>query len=212
MTILRALLLAANALAAAPLPQATIPRVESMIRLIKDNKRLPGKFPRTYYREKNFSFTEQEVNDYLTHWIDTDAKKIKEISVKSGSVHLLPGHLLEVDVAAQLQPAALEGLKGAPDSLLNRTLRGCLSMNNTVHARVFLTSAKGKMFFRVQDVRLKEVPFPDSWVETILRLVSQNQHPPLDFNKLFDLPNGIEKIEIQPQQLQIHVEPFAGPR
>lgn len=215
---LLALSAAANAFAAPapapPPPAAAIPRIQAMIQTIKANKRGPGQSPRAAGPVKVYSFTEQEVNDYLAHWIAGEGQKgkNKEVSIKSGSVRLLPGRLLEADALARLEVGSLKSLNEDPDSLMSRTLKSALSMDNTAHAQVLLTSAKGKIFVKVKEIRLKGVAFPDSWVQKILQAVGRKQHPPLDFNKLFDLPNGIQKVEVLPQAVKITVKLFAPER
>lgn len=211
-----ALFSAANCFAttAAPAREAAPLRIEAVIQTIKSNKTSPGIKPRPAGPEKVFVFTEQEVNDYLAHWIATEGQKgkNKEVSIKSGSVRFLPGRLVEADAVARLGVGSLKSLDEDPDSLLSRTLKSGLSLDNSAHARIFLTSAKGKIFLKVQEIRLKGVAFPDAWVQKILRLVGRKQRPPLDFNRLFPLPNGIQKIEILPQAIKIHVQPYTQSR
>lgn len=197
---------------ASPARDTAILRIEAMIQTIKNNKRTPGTSPRAAGTEKVFAFTEQEVNDYLAHWIANEGQKGKEVSIKSGSVRLQPGHILEADAVARLEAGSLKSLDEDPNSLLSRTLKGCLSVDSTVHAKIFATSAKGKIFLKAKEIRLNGGTFPDAWVQKILQIVGRKRRPPLDFNRLFDLPSGIWKIEILPQSIKIHVKLYAQER
>ena len=202
-----ATLLLASPLLADAIPPAKInagDKVARMVDFIKSNKGLPTK-----RADKQFSVTEDEINAYIRTWIKDEAQhaRHKELSVKSAEVRFKDGHVLEVDAVAQVGLSSLKALDSLGDSFLAQKLKQSLTMDNTIHLQCLVTAAKGKGFLTVQEIRIKIIPVPISLVQEILRIVGEKQHPPKDFNKPLDLPNGIQRIEILPQTLKLSVTP-----
>lgn len=185
----------------------TVAKVDHMIQVIRNNKPNFGRPALEAKKKKVFVLSEEELNSYLVQWIQSQAgRKNSEIVVKSAMVRLEAGRRIKIEAVIQVGVASLKMLEG--DSFFGRTLKKYLAMDNTVVLEALVSSAKGKAFIKVTDARLKGIVLPDSFLQTVLQLVGQKQRPRRDFNKLFDLPNGIEKVEILPQLAKIHLNLF----
>lgn len=178
-------------------------RLEGIVRAIEDNR--PG-HPRSLRArgipEKSFEVSEVEINESLVHLAATDRKR----RLHSASVRLKEGRVFEVDVVASLGEKTLGKMDGEAEGLFGRALRKLLKAENRVQAEGFFTSAKGKGFFQVRWAKLNGYSLPDSWVQKIVELVGRHQKPPVDFNRLFELPNGIDKVEVLPGSVRLRLK------
>jgi len=200
---MRTALVLALALAGARPASAAPPitNVERAVAFLRANRPRGSAVPPRYAgARRECLLDERAINEYLAHWLETEAnKKSKDVVFRSASVRLMPGRVVAADAVVQLGLGAAKVLEGRP------TLARMLSLDNAIHAEVFVTSAKGKIFCKIVGLRLKGLPVPDGLVQDVLRLVGQKQRPPIDFTRLFPLPNGIEKIEVLPQSLRVQV-------
>ena len=183
-------------------------KVERMMDFImrnKDDHR--RKNPASKHAEKEFSLTEAEVNDYLQNWIRNELTRgrHKEFTVKSATVRLEAGHVIEADAIAQVGVGSLKLLDSAGESLMTQMLKQSLTIDNSLHVKCVVVAVKGKGFLDVQEVRIKNIGVPVSFVREILKIVGEKQRPVRDFTKPWDLPNGIEKIEVLPQALKLRI-------
>lgn len=178
-------------------------RLEGIVRTIEDNR--PG-HPRSLQArgipERTFEVSEAEINESLVHLAATDRKR----RLHSASVQLKEGRVFEVDVIASIGDKTLGKMDGEAEGLFGRGLRRLLKAENRIQAEGFFTSAKGKGFFQVRWAKLNGFVLPDSWVHKIVELVGRHQKPPVDFNRLFDLPNGIDKVEVLPDSVRLRLK------
>jgi len=126
--------------------------------------------------------------------------------VKSGFVRLKEGHVLELGGVASFGPGFIKTLSSESDSAVVKNLRQYLTMENSVEIECRVSSAKGMVFLKVLKLKVKGVPLPDALVQRTLKFIGGKQRPPLDFNKPFNLPNGIQKIDVLPQKLNLDIK------
>lgn len=199
-----AVLSVSPASAAGPSPDAVARAVD----FIKANKG-PHAGKRSK-KEKEFDLKEADVNAYLQRWIheQESSTKRREVAVKSAEVHFLDGHVVEADAVAQVAMGSLKALDPLGDSLLALKLKQALAMDNSVHLQCVIGAAKGKGYLIVRELRIKGIPVPASMVQEVLAIVGKKQRPPIDFSRPLELPNGIQKVEVQPDQVKIRVAPI----
>lgn len=160
---------------------------------------------------KAFTFTEDEVNDFIAQLIRQEAGKNKKVTVKSGSVSLKAEHIIMIDAVASFSAEAVKPLGGEEDSSIIRTVKRYLTLENAIHLECLVSSAKGNIFIRVLKAKVKGIQLPESFVQKIVKVLGASQRPPVDFSRLFPMPNGIQKIEILPQKLGLQVEAPPAP-
>jgi len=212
MTLLGALAAAAALAAPAPVAPAPANDVARMVDFIKANKGpAPAKPKKAKPAEKSFSFTEADVNAYIQRWIETEQTKAKrkEVVIKSGQVRFLDGHVIVADAVARVDVGSMKALDSLGDSMIAKTVKEALSMDNSLHLAFAAGAAKGKGYVVIKEVKLKGIPVPAALVREILAIVGKHQRPPLDFNKLLDLPNGIQKVDVEPGSVKLEVAPKA---
>ena len=158
-------------------------------------------------RETDFSFIRIPPFAFLidSHPAGRGKNEGKKIQIKSAVVRLKEGHVVEMAATARLDPGTLKALGSKADSLAVKGLKKYLTMDNSIRLEFLVSSAKGKGFVKVLSVRIKEVVLPDSLVREVLQVVGEQQRPPLNFNRMFVLPNGIQKVEILPGKLRLQI-------
>ena len=77
-------------------------------------------------------------------------------------------------------------------------------IGSTIEAQLQSGSAKGKGYVKVLSLKINGITVPESLVSQILRYLGENQRPPMDFSRLFPLPYGIQKFEVQKDKLAVH--------
>lgn len=154
-----------------------------------------------------FTLAEDDLNRYLAEGIrrEADKKKRREFEIKSVSLRLKEGRVVEATAMARLDAGALKLLGSEADSIVVQGLKNYLTMDNSMVLECLVSSAKGKIFVKVLRARIKEVVLPDSLVRKVLQIVGAHQRPPLDFNRMFALPNGIQRVEVLPGRLRLQV-------
>lgn len=188
------------------LPPA-VSKIQAIIDLIKDNK--PG-IAKKYKKgsEKEFTITEQELNEYLAFAItqSNNGKKPKSFKPKSAQIRLKEGRLAEIDAIASFDAGALKLLGSDSASGMMKTIKNYLTVDNSLKTELSVNSAKGKAFVKIQHVKIKGLPLPDSILQKVLKGIGDKQKPKIDFAKAIDLPNGIDKIDIQPGLLVLKLK------
>ncbi|OGS13986.1 MAG: hypothetical protein A2234_05415 [Elusimicrobia bacterium RIFOXYA2_FULL_58_8] len=156
---------------------------------------------------RSFTFTEDEVNDFVKQWLRQEAGKNKNagITVKTASVRFKAEHMLEIHAVARFSAAAVGALGDGSASSLVKRLKRYLTLENSISLDCLVSSAKGNIFIKVLKATVKGIRVPDSVVQTVIQFLGTSQHPPIDFSRLFPLPGGIEKIEIFPQRMGLQV-------
>lgn len=160
---------------------------------------------------KAFTFTEDEINDFIAQLIRQEAGKNKQVMVKSGSVSLKAERIIVIDAVAKFSAEAVKPLGGEEDSSIIRTVKRYLTLENSIHLECLVSSAKGNIFIRVLKAKVKGIQLPEAFVQKIVKVLGASQRPPVDFSRLFPLPNGIQKIEILPRKLGLQVEAPPAP-
>jgi hypothetical protein len=204
-------LLAPQATAAPAVRKSSAPvsGIQDVIDLIKNNK--PGKAggkKAVAGTIRSFTFTESGLNAFVNQWIRQEAgrKKNKFMTVKSASVRLKDGHVLELSGVASFSAGFLKPLSSESDSFVAKSIRQYLTMDNSVEIECRVSSAKGMVFLKFLKLKVKRVPLPDALVQRTLKFIGGKQRPPRDLTKPFNLPDGIQKINILPQKLALDIK------
>lgn len=194
-----AFLLALGALAA----PAGSDKMEGVVELVERNR--PGHDGSLRARglaAQDLTLTEAEVNAYLA---DRLPRKVKE--VRRASAHFKEGHVVEGEASLSLAAGGLDRLPGDTPTFVKMTLEKLLKSDNTVEVEALFTSAKGKGFVQIRRVKLNGIRVPESFVRELMEFAGAKARPPVDFNRLFELPNGLEKVEILPGAVRVLVKP-----
>lgn len=157
-------------------------RVEEIAQTLEyEQLRQPKSPPRTY------SMSEGEINSYIVYKMKQQPVK----GMKSLVLNLQDANHLTATALVDFDQVKLrnEGMMG---SLFKKIMTGdhYLKMDGT------LASGQHKGQFVVTRAELGGVVIPNSLVLAIIRHVGEKQHPPVDLTKPFELPYGIERVEI----------------
>ena len=204
-------LCASQAIASQPAgkPLPAVSTVESAVDMIGSNRHGAAAGEKMKNGEiKSFTFTEGELNEFIRQSLQQTANKKhkKAATIKSAVIHLKEGHILEVNAVASVDAGVVKMLGSGEDSVISRTIKQYLTIDNSVTLECLVTAAKGTAFVKVQKVKIKGISIPDTLLHNALTLIGKKQRPPLDLNKPFRLPDGIQTINILPQKLVLAVQ------
>lgn len=194
------------ALAAAAAPagaQSGADKVAGLVEMVANNR--PGHARSLRARglgAVDVTLTEAEVNDYLAGRLQ---EKVRE--VRRASARFKDGRVVEVEAGVGLPPGALDRLPGDTPAFIRTRLDALLKSENSVRVEAMFTSAKGKGFVQVRSVKLNGIPVPDAFVRQLMEFAGAKARPPLDFNRLFELGNGLEKVELLPGAVRVRLNP-----
>ncbi|MFA6433285.1 MAG: hypothetical protein WCW52_01180 [Elusimicrobiales bacterium] len=186
---------------------APVPGFQAAVDFVKKNK--PGNTgAQKAGAVRSFSFTESELNSYITWWIQAQAagKKNKSMTVKSASICLKDAQTLALTGVASFSAAFLKPLRSDSDSFVMRKLGEYLTMDNSVELECRVSADKGVAVVNTLKLKVKSIPLPDALVQRTLKMIGDKQRPPMDLTKPINLPNGIQKIEILPRKLVLGVK------
>ena len=174
-------------------------KVVNILDALKANERRPSSAAGAG-AEQTFEVSEGEINAYLAYRIAREPK-----GVRSATVRLREGKLIEVELVASLDPQLLDSLDAQALGWVRRVLLPLTRAENRIRVVGFFTSARGKGFYQTRSVELNGHAVPDSWVEEAMDLIGPRIKPPLDFHRLFDLSHGVEKGEVLPGRVRLRV-------
>jgi hypothetical protein len=86
------------------------------------------------------------------------------------------------------------------DSVGAKIFKALLSGKQTIEVEGRLTTEKGKGTYTVERANMNGIPLPPPLVNSILSALGRRQDPPFDPTEPFDLPYGIQTIEVQEQK------------
>ena len=86
------------------------------------------------------------------------------------------------------------------DSMSAQLFKIFLRGKQTIEVEGRLKTEKGRGTYQVERATLNGMPLPASLVNAILSTVGRRQDPPFDPTEPFDLPYGVQTIEVQEQK------------
>lgn len=152
---------------------------------------------------RQYVFHQADVNDYWVDWIERESPRgVKSLSVVFESDKLLVVNLI-------LDPKQLGDLKDVPEAVL---LAAVLGGDQNLELSGKLEASAGMGTFRDVSVRLNRVPVPIALASSILRVAGSQFASLLDPDGSFELPWGIESIEISSGQVSVVSGPASHER
>ncbi|MBI1748935.1 MAG: hypothetical protein HYR55_20470 [Acidobacteria bacterium] len=143
---------------------------------------------------KRYKMSELEINSYISYKMKQQPVK----GMKSLVINLFESNQLTATALIDFDQVKLrnEGMMG---TLFKKLMAGdhYLKMNGT------LTSGQRKGSFIVSRAEMGGMVIPNSLVLAIIKHVGEKQHPPVDLTQPFELPLGIERVEISAGTLQV---------
>ena len=125
--------------------------------------------------------TEVELESYVMVYLRKDIP----VQIESVRVHLTPGV-----VAADTRLTIPAGTTG--NTLVDALVTG--THNLLVSGK--MTTANGEGKFDLQSVNVDGIPVPNILIDALLRKYAKPKYPDVDLNEPFDLPWGIQTIDI----------------
>jgi len=125
--------------------------------------------------------TEVELESYVMVYLRKDIP----IQIESVRVHLTPG-VVTADARLTI-PAGTTG-----NTLLDALVTG--THNLLISGK--LTTARGEGKFDLQSLSVDGIPVPNILIDALLRKYAKPKYPDVDLNEPFDLPWGIQSIDV----------------
>ncbi|MFH2201649.1 MAG: hypothetical protein ABIJ96_00895 [Elusimicrobiota bacterium] len=141
---------------------------------------------------RDWTFSEREANEALTYLIRRQSK----FKVSSARLRLTGPREFAVSANAEVGDYLLGKLDADAEGLFGAALRRLLRDQNSIEVKGYFFGVKGMGYYKTRHAAINGHGVPDSWIRKLTRLVGRHQRPPVDFNQLFLLPPGIEKIQI----------------
>ena len=167
-------------------------RVETLVQMFRQNR--PS--------AQDITLSEAEVNAYLALRLPSKAKEIKR-----ASANFKDGHVVEAEASVSLGGGALDRLPADTPTFVRKTLERLLKSDSTVQVDALFTSARGKGFVQIRRVEINGIKVPDSFVREAMEFAGAKARPPVDFNRLFPLPDGLDKVEVLAGAVRVVVKP-----
>jgi hypothetical protein len=133
------------------------------------------------HERSKMDISESELESYVMVYLRKDIP----IQIESVRAHLTPGV-----IAADTRLAIPPGTTG--NTLLDALVTGTHNMQISGK----LTAAKGEGKFDLQSVAVDGIPVPSILVDALIRKYAKPKYPDVDLNAPFDLPWGIQSIDI----------------
>lgn len=147
---------------------------------------------------KTLTLQEEEMNSYLAVLVAQKGKG----QIQTAKITLLGDKLVAIEAVARVEWKEI--FKSNGDSVASKLLSKAGGLGSKVEAVVQTGSAKGKGYVRVQSLKINGITVPDTLVTQLLQYLGEKQRPRMDFSRLFPLPNGIQKIEVQKGSLAVY--------
>lgn len=196
-------LAALGAFAVPAVAESGADKVAGLVEMVEHNR--PGHARSLRARglgAQDVTLSEAEVNGYLADLLPARVKEVRRATVR-----FLDGRVVDAEAAVGLPSGALDRLPGDTPAFIRQTLERLLKAENAVRVEAMFTSAKGKGFVQVRRVKLNGIPVPDAFVRELMEFAGAKARPPVDFHRLFELRNGVEKAEILPGAVRLRVNP-----
>ncbi|MBI4667904.1 MAG: hypothetical protein HY747_01765 [Elusimicrobia bacterium] len=174
---------------------ASAEKIHSLVNQIKTGSRFAS---RSILSGRVITVNEAVVNAYVS---DLAAKKGKG-KITSARAEFIADKTVALTIEGRVEWSQV--FKSDNDSFTGKLIAKAGGINSTVHAELETASAKGKAYVRVRSIRVNGIGLPESLISQLLRYVGEKQRPPMDFARLFPLPYGIQKIEIQKGSAVVH--------
>ena len=133
------------------------------------------------HERSRLDISESELESYVMVYLRKDIP----IQIESVRAHLTPG-VIAADTRLTI-PAGTTG-----NTLVDALVTGTHNMQISGK----LTAAKGEGKFDLQSVSVDGIPVPSILVDALIRKYAKPKYPDVDLNAPFDLPYGIQSIDI----------------
>jgi hypothetical protein len=133
------------------------------------------------HEQSKMDISESELESYVMVYLRKDIP----IQIESVRVHLTPG-VIAADTRLTIPP----GTTG--NTLVDALVTGTHNMQ--VSGK--LTAAKGEGKFDLQTVAVDGIPVPSILVDALIKKYAKPKYPDVDLKEPFDLPYGIQSIDI----------------
>src|SRR3954471_8871555 len=133
------------------------------------------------HERTRMDITEAELESYVMVYLRKDIP----IQIESVRAHLTPGV-----VAADTRLSIPAGTTG--NTLVDALVTG--THNLLISGK--LTTAKGEGKFDIQSLSVDGIPVPNILIDALLRKYAKPKYPDVDIKEPFDLPWGIQNIEV----------------
>lgn len=142
---------------------------------------------------RRYQISEDELNAYLIRKLrERPPRGVEDVKVQLREGSFLTR--LEVDLDKVQIP------EGAGSSLLLAFLSG--RQNLEILGR--LQGEGGRATYTIEEARLNSYSLPVSIVRSILRSAAKKQDPPFDPTEPFNLPYGIQRLEVRTGKVTVH--------
>jgi len=131
--------------------------------------------------QAKLDISEAELESYVMVYLRKDIP----VQIESIRAHLTPG-VIAADTRLTI-PAGSTG---------NALVDALVSGTHNMYISGKLTAAKGEGKFDLQSVSVDGIPVPNILIDTLLRKYAKPRYPDVDLKEPFDLPWGIEAIDV----------------
>jgi len=131
--------------------------------------------------QQKLEISEPELESYVLVALKEDIP----VRIESMRVRLTPG-AIAADTRLTIPPG------GTGNALVDALVDG----THNLYVKGKLIGAKGEGKFDLQDVRVDGIPVPNILVDTLIKRYAKPKYPDVDLKEPFDLPWGIDAIDI----------------
>ncbi len=133
------------------------------------------------HEQSRLEITEAELESYVMVYLRKDIP----VQIESIRAQLTPG-VIAADTRLTI-PAGSTG---------NVLVDALVSGTHNIFVSGKMTAAKGEGKFDLQSVSVDGIPVPNILIDTLIRKYAKPKYPDVDLKEPFDLPWGIEAIDI----------------
>ena len=168
-------------------PAGPANRVEQVLQDLEASSDSPSN------RAKRYALTEEELNAYLAQRLrEKPDPAIRGISVRLGD-----------GVFTTLATFNPDGMKPAEEDWAGQLFQGLFRGEQNLEITGQLATKAGEGAYQVQEARLSGVSIPPALVISILAPAGKKLDPPFDPTQPFQLPYGIQRIEVETGKVSI---------
>lgn len=170
-------------------------KVEKIIQTIIDLDAKRDKTKPSKSSPQTFTVTEKELNAYINYRLKVEEQK----TIKSMVVNLNDRNAIFVTSLVDFNQIKVPADSGA--AFVMRLLSG----TQTVKVNGTLNTSRGKGTFQLDRAELNGMSLPPALVNRLIKMFGEKQTPPFDPTKPFDLPYGVQEVEIHKGYAKIKV-------
>lgn len=174
-------------------PEKGLPAEPSAERVEKVLEEIEADYESGKRNSRTYVVSEADLNAFLAARVQEEQRKgVEGIQVRLGN----RAFVTELDLN-------MDELELKDDAMTLALFRSVLSGRRKLEVEGDLTTLDGKGRFEVRAARLNGVSLPPALLTLILSTVGKQLDPPFDPTEPFDLPYGIEEIQVEPRKVTI---------